>query len=60
MTIDRSYSAFSQPSDPNVSVWRYMNFAKYVSFLQKKSLYFPQLKVLSQTDPYEGSTTKYI
>jgi hypothetical protein len=60
MPVCRDHPAFTQPSDPNVCVWRYMNFAKYVSLLQKKSLYFPQLKILAEIDPYEGSTTKDI
>jgi hypothetical protein len=55
--IDREHPAFLQPSDPHVRVWRYMSFTKYVSFLQKSSLYFPQLKILAKTDPYEGTTT---
>lgn len=58
MPVDREHPAFEQPSDPNVRVWRYMNFAKYVSFLQTQSLYLPQVKVLAQADPYEGTTTK--
>lgn len=58
MTVDREHPAFAQPSNPTVRVWRYMNFAKYVSFLQKRSLYFPQLKILAKADPYEGTTTK--
>jgi hypothetical protein len=56
--IDREHPAFLQPNDPNVRVWRYMSFTKYVSFLQKSSLYFPQLKILAKTDHYEGTTTK--
>lgn len=60
MSVDKEHPAFTQPSDTNVRIWRYMNFAKYVSFLQKSSLYFPQLKVLAKNDPYEGSTTKEI
>lgn len=58
MTVDIVHPAFAQPTDSNVRVWRYMNFAKYVSFLQKSSLYFPQMKILAKTDPYEGTTTK--
>jgi hypothetical protein len=58
MPVNREHPAFVQPSDPNVRVWRYMNFTKYVSFLQKSSLYFPQMKILAKTDPYEGTTTK--
>lgn len=58
MTANIEHPAFAQPTDSNVRVWRYMNFAKYVSFLQKSSLYFPQMKILAKTDPYEGTTTK--
>lgn len=58
MTVDIEHPAFAQPTDSNVRVWRYMNFAKYVSLLQKSSLYFPQMKILAKSDPYEGTTTK--
>lgn len=60
MVVDRRHQAFTQPSNPDIRVWRYMNLAKYISFIQNKSLYFSQLKVLSKSDPYEGSTTKEI
>lgn len=58
MPVDRTHPAFPQPSNPNIRVWRYMNFAKYISFLQSSSLYFPQLKILAKNDPFEGTTTK--
>lgn len=58
MPVNIEHPAFVQPNDSNIRVWRYMNFAKYVSFLQKSSLYFPQMKILAKTDPYEGTTTK--
>jgi hypothetical protein len=58
MAVDIEHPAFEQPSDPNIRVWRYMNFAKYASFLQTRSLYLPQIKILAKVDPYEGTTTK--
>jgi hypothetical protein len=44
---------FKESEDLNVKIWRYMNFEKYVSMLQTKSLYFARLHQLE--DPYEGS-----
>lgn len=58
MPVDREHPAFFQPTNSNVRVWRYINFAKYVSFLQTSSLYLPQLKTLTKADPYEGTTTR--
>lgn len=41
-----------QPQDTNGLLWRYMSFAKYCHLLQTRSLWFAQLKLLS--DPHEG------
>jgi len=32
--------AFPAPEDPNVSIWRYMDFTKFVSMLANQGLYF--------------------
>lgn len=45
-----------QPDRPEVSIWRYMDFAKYVSMLDVKGLYFPRLDQLG--DPFEGSLSR--
>jgi hypothetical protein len=47
---------FSQPTDPNVSVWRYMDFTKYVALLSTRKLFFARADKLG--DPFEGSFTK--
>lgn len=47
------HSDFISPSDNNVKIWRYMNIPKYLSLLQKRSLYFSRTDLLG--DPFEGS-----
>ncbi len=41
----------------NAKIWRYMDFAKFVSLMDKKSLYFARADKLG--DPFEGSYTKF-
>jgi hypothetical protein len=45
--------AFKQPSNPDIKIWRYMDFTKYVSMLDLGGLYFPRADLLG--DPFEGS-----
>lgn len=47
---------FIEPIDRNVILWRFMNFAKYVSMLTNKGLWFTRLPILE--DLYEGSSPK--
>ena len=47
---------FPQPEDPNGTIWRYMTFAKFVSLLDRKALFFARLDRLG--DPFEGSITE--
>ena len=47
---------FNPPPNPNVKIWRYMDFTKYMSILEKKSLYFPLISELN--DPFEGSFSR--
>jgi hypothetical protein len=46
----------NQPPDFNISVWRYMDFTKFVSMLIKRGLFFSRLDRLG--DPFEGSFPK--
>jgi hypothetical protein len=48
-----AHIAFPQPKDPSILVWRYLDLAKYISLLTKRSLYFPATGRLG--DPFEGS-----
>lgn len=41
------------PKDENIKIWRYLDFAKYVSLLDKSALFFSRADKLG--DPFEGS-----
>ena len=45
--------AFVEPADRDVPVWRYMNFAKFVSLLHRQALFFSRADLLG--DAFEGS-----
>ncbi len=47
---------FEQPTNENVQIWRYMDFTKFVSFIESKHLYFARTDKLE--DPFEGSWPK--
>lgn len=44
---------FIPPPDPEVPLWRYMDFAKFISLLHRQAIFFPTAARLG--DPYEGS-----
>ena len=41
---------------PNAILWRYMDFMKYVSLLDRKALFFGRVDKLG--DPFEGFYTR--
>ncbi len=41
------------PDDPNIPIWRYLDFAKFVDMLERKRLHFARLDQLG--DPFEGA-----
>lgn len=45
--------SFNIPEDPSVKLWRYLDFTKFVSMLDKKALFFVFSDSLN--DPFEGS-----
>ena len=47
------YSLFMPPANPDIALWRYMDFTKFVSMLQNDGLYFPTVAML--VDSFEGS-----
>ncbi|WP_372371456.1 hypothetical protein [Candidatus Uabimicrobium sp. HlEnr_7] len=51
----REHQAFTTPDD-NVKVWRYLDLAKFVSILDRKSLFFVRSDRLQ--DPFEGTYPK--
>lgn len=49
------HECFVQPKDPDIRIWRYMDLAKFVSFVQEQTLFFARADHLG--DPFEGSVT---
>lgn len=48
------HPAFEKPDNPNVKIWRYMDFTKLVSMLDKKALYFTRVDILADKfDKYD-------
>ena len=47
------HPSFKAPDDANAKIWRYTDFAKLVSLLDGKALFFCRLDKLA--DPFEGS-----
>ena len=45
---------FHNPPPADTILWRYMDFTKFVSLLEKRSLFFARADKLG--DPFEGAT----
>jgi hypothetical protein len=52
----KEHPVFKKPDNENVKVWRYMDFAKFVSLLERKALFFTRIDRLE--DKFEGSFSK--
>jgi hypothetical protein len=50
------HESFKTPTNKDVQIWRYMDLAKYLAILQRRSLFFPRATLLGDT--FEGSSTK--
>lgn len=53
---ETEHPSFKTPTNRDVQIWRYMDLAKYLAILQRRSLFFPRATLLG--DPFEGSSTK--
>ena len=51
-----AHYAFTPPENEDAKIWRYMDFTKFVSLLDKGALFFARADRLG--DPFEGSYTK--
>jgi len=51
--IESLASAITAPDDPNIKIWRYMDFAQFVSMPKGGGLFFAQADKLG--DPFEDS-----
>lgn len=52
-----SNNDFQEPQ-PHQKLWRYMSLPKFLSMIQKNSLFFPSLSQYEQSDPWEGLVSK--
>ncbi len=50
--------ALKSPMNPNIPIWRYMDFAKFVSLLHRRAIFFTSVSRLVMSDPYEGVLTR--
>jgi hypothetical protein len=55
---ENQHESFKVPSNKDIKIWRYMDLAKYLAILQRRSLFFPRATLLG--DPFEGSSPKPI
>ena len=51
-------SSFLDSPPPDAPLWRYMDFTRFMSLLEKRSLFFARADRLN--DPYEGFLPRYI
>ncbi|MFA5922238.1 MAG: hypothetical protein WC856_13260 [Methylococcaceae bacterium] len=52
----KEHPTFDQPENEIIKVWRYMDFTKFVSFIESRRLYFTRADKFD--DPFEGSWPK--
>ena len=52
----KEHPIFEKPDDEDTRIWRYMDFTKFVSLLDKQALFFARADMLP--DPFEGSYSK--
>ena len=52
----QEHTVFSKPENENAKIWRFMDFTKFVSLLEKKALFFCNSEKIG--DPFEGSFSK--
>lgn len=54
--VYKEHPVFEKPEDENIRIWRYMDFTKLVSLIEKQALFFARADMLP--DPFEGSSSK--
>jgi hypothetical protein len=64
MPAATGHYVFTEPSNPDIRIWRYMDFAKYVSLLETSALWFSRADKLGESfegklgDPFEGAISR--
>lgn len=52
------HPVFNPPKDENVKIWRYVDFTKFLFFIDRKALFFTRVDQLE--DKFEGTLSKYM
>jgi hypothetical protein len=52
--VIQEHESFKWPTNKEIKIWRYTNFAKFASLCYSRSLFFSRATMLG--DPFEGST----
>lgn len=52
----KEHKVFKKPDNKNIKIWRYLDFTKFVSLIDRKALFFARADKFS--DPFEGSYSK--
>lgn len=52
----KEHPVFEKPENENAKIWRYIDFTKFVSLLDKSALFFTRADRLG--DPFEGSYSR--
>ena len=52
----KEHPVFEKPHDLNIKIWRYLDFTKFASLIDKQALFFSRADCLG--DPFEGSYSK--
>lgn len=55
MPATLGHPVFQAPENPDVAIWRYMDFTKFIALLDTQSLFFCRADLFD--DPYEGATS---
>ena len=53
---ETQHPSFRLPTNKDIPIWRYMDLGKYLTMLDRRSLYFARATLLG--DPLEGTPTK--
>jgi hypothetical protein len=56
MPAATGHPVFPPPDNPDVRIWRYMDFAKYAAMLESGGLFFSRADLLG--DPFEGARSR--
>jgi len=58
MFAQQKLDFITAPKDENATIWRYIDFTKFLFLLEKRALFFTSVSQLYKSDKFEGSIPK--